>query len=102
MGGLTADPEIVSLEALDEAWDIPCDFASYDDWQDVPHGPAKWIVHRVRCTCGYQGAGPKLTCEPCKNLLMHDEGGIKCAGKDCQALFIPARTIVSYIEPLVA
>lgn len=91
--------DVVDLTDLCGDIEIPCDWGeSVALMGGASHGPARWVAVRVRCTCGY-GAGPRLICEGCKDVLLHPDTVFACAG-ECGAVYSPARTLVSRIEAI--
>lgn len=101
------DPDVLSIEQLDEDWAIPCDYtdvrrknskAGFTLHDSVGGGdqPAEWIL-LMRCPeCGK--AFQRLTCTPCKDFIMSTEDAAECGTTG--DIIVPFRRLVVWTGPL--
>lgn len=89
-----ARPEDLIVTEIVGDMSIACDFSEH--WT-CSKGPAEWILHRVRCNCGY--GGHALSCTKCKDdrLLASADDVLTCGG--CGEA-VPALEAYLFIEPL--
>lgn len=89
-----ARPEDLIITEIVGEMSIVCDYAEH--WT-CPKDPAEWVLHRVRCECGY--GGHALSCTVCKDarLLASADMILLCGGCGDP---VPAREAYTYIEPL--
>lgn len=93
------DVDNTVLDALDEEWEIACDYGpGRQDGPPLCNGmqPAYWIA-KARCPeCAL--TAQRLICKACKELVTTTEHGCWCGG--CQARIVPFRRVFVYFTQL--